>query len=239
MDAPTGATRCIPCSSGSYSATNDSLFCPLCPEGTYGPLPGASSCAECVAPNYQPFLGQINCSTCGPGFVVDKLNATTSCTSCDAPKFVSSIGQLECKNCSAGHVVDKVTAATMCSSCDAPNYVGSLGATACDSCRFLSSCFFLRNFNSSRTYHGYFGANSLRSEECDAHHLFSWHLQLAPKLAHSEIMKNINSIQRIKAALDTSWTRSRPGQLVCHARLRSTYHRLDRQVAIIAVPART
>jgi hypothetical protein len=120
-----GATACIECKEGWYSAANRQS-CIGCPVGKYNMIDGAiQQCTDCPLGKFSNSVGHADCAPCSPGRYAAK-TGQGSCALCALGKY----GQLEmAKNESEG-----------CHSCLATTYTNVAGSQVCEDCPPGSEC---------------------------------------------------------------------------------------------------
>ncbi|KAH8062745.1 hypothetical protein JL721_8649 [Aureococcus anophagefferens] len=145
----TGATECIDCVDGTYSADIESLYCSVCLPGTAANGTRQTACVDCdpgyfslgsgsaderddcPAGYYSAFSGAQSCTIATPGQYVAAAGAkaTTAC----AAGTISGSGASACTNCKLGSYV-ALTGQESCTNADAGSYVAALGASAQTAC---------------------------------------------------------------------------------------------------------
>ena len=134
---------CVPCSPGSYKASNGSEPCTNCPAGTYSASlasASATNCLDCIAGKYSTAASS-TCIDCIAGKYSSVIGASnfSTCTACAAGKFSASSGnhaESFCMLCGAGtySTILGATNANTCQGCVAGKYAPTTGNNGTEWC---------------------------------------------------------------------------------------------------------
>ncbi|KAH8063311.1 hypothetical protein JL722_2476 [Aureococcus anophagefferens] len=126
-----GQTSCLFSDAGSYVATSGATAQSTCAAGTYTAGSGARDCSLCAAGTFQASAGMTSCGLSNAGSYVPTTGATAE-TPCAPGKFSGS-GASECTQCSPGFYTGE-TGQSACSLTDAGKYVDVAGSSTQTPC---------------------------------------------------------------------------------------------------------
>ena len=137
----TGATSCVTCPAGKFTAGDSATSCVSCQPGEYASA-GSTACTLCEIGTFTKTTGSATCKECASGTYAEDEGAT-SCPDCAAGKAAQAKGASTCVVCAAGSY--SVRGASSCIDCRAGEYatddasdsdgVGvSSGASTCVAC---------------------------------------------------------------------------------------------------------
>ena len=144
MHVMMGASSCIKCAAGTFSATSGARNCSLCEVGTYSTSLEASenqTCISCLPGTFSTAKGSdssVSCLQCKQGKFASSAGVS-SCDECEKGAYSNITGakdQSECLMCESGKY-GSAAAISSCSSCDSGKYstaVGPNSSQTCESC---------------------------------------------------------------------------------------------------------
>ena len=119
MEQPAqGATACLACPLGAFSASAGAGVCLGCPAGMHAPVPGASNCASCAAGRFAADVSSTTCGLCDAGSYGDAAGMVwrltfvkferavlqSACVSCPPNGVAPNQGQTFCELCTQDSV---------------------------------------------------------------------------------------------------------------------------------------
>ena len=137
IEASISVSACVPCSAGTYSASNSSE-CLTCPLGSTS-VAGSALITDCKCDTGQYLDGDGACTACPAGKYNDEFGQVGihSCKLCDIGKFQASIGQTSCLKCSLGSNTSSLGATNASDCICGAGYWGDPpdGRSPCSSCK--------------------------------------------------------------------------------------------------------
>ncbi len=127
-----GQAEGVPCTAGSFVATEGAQSCEQCPKGTISAA-AATTCVECQLGTFAAVEGSSSCSNCAAGTFA---NATrlSACYECEKGKYQDREQQDMCAACEVGRYSNVESKAVTCLPCRVGTFANDTGMTYCREC---------------------------------------------------------------------------------------------------------